>query len=69
MPDTRFVLLASERLPEMADIVLAFGTGAPFEEGPYFKGYCGEHISHHPGIEQKAGPIKYNCAYYVSYNR
>jgi hypothetical protein len=51
----------------MDDIVLAFRTGASVEEGPYFEGYCGEHISHHPGIEQKAGLFKYNGAYYVSY--
>jgi len=44
----------------MDDIVLAFRTSARLEEGPYFEGYCGEHISCHPGIEQKAGPFKYD---------
>jgi len=52
--------LASEGLPEMDEIVLAFETNSRLEEGPYFKGYFGEHISQHPGIEQKAGPFAYH---------
>jgi len=67
MTDTPFLLLASERLPEMDDIILAFRASAFVEEGPYFEGYCGEHISHHLGIEQKAGLFKYNGVYYASY--
>lgn len=67
MLDTPFLILASERLPEMDDVVLAFRTSASAKEGPYFEGYCGEHISHHPGIEQKAGSFRYDGKYYVSY--
>jgi hypothetical protein len=51
--------LASKGLPELDEIVLAFETNSGLEEGPYFEGYFGEHISQHPGTEQKAGPLVY----------
>jgi len=44
----------------MDEVVLAFRTNARLEEGPYFEGYFGEHISQHPGMEQKAGPFVYH---------
>lgn len=44
----------------MNEIVLAFGTNARLEEGPYFEGYFGEHISQHSDMEQKAGPFVYH---------
>lgn len=43
----------------MDEIVLAFRTNTRLEEGPYFEGYFGEHVSQHPGMEQKAGPFVY----------
>ena len=50
-------LPVSGRKHDINDIVLAFQSGAPFGPGPYFEGYCGDHVSQHPGKEQKAGPF------------
>ena len=50
-------LPASKRKHDLDDFVLAFQSAASFEPGPYFEGYCGEHVSQHPGKEQKAGPF------------
>jgi hypothetical protein len=50
-------LPVSGRKHDIDDIVLAFQSGAPFGPGPYFEGYCGDHVSQHPGKEQKAGPF------------
>ena len=50
-------LQASGRKPDLDNFVLAFQSAAPFGPGPYFEGYCGEHVSQHPGKEQKAGPF------------
>ena len=44
----------------MDEFVLAFETESRLEGGPYFEGYFGEHISQHPGTEQKAGPFVYH---------
>jgi len=50
-------LPASGRKPDLDDFVLRFQSAAPFGPGPYFEGYCGEHVSQHPGKEQRAGPF------------
>ena len=53
-------LTASGRLPDMENTVATFKSSRPFEEGPYFEGYFGEHVSQYPGLEQKAGAFIYH---------
>jgi len=59
-------LSASGRNPDIDNIVLAFQASAPFELGPYFEGYCGEHVSQYPGIEQKAGLFRPSGKFLIS---
>lgn len=54
---TNVFLPVSKKKPDLNDIVIVFQSGAPFGPCPYFKGYCGEHVSQYPGKEQKAGPF------------
>lgn len=53
--------IASGRLPEMDNLLDTFNiSGAP-KDCPYFEGYFGEHVSQHPGVEQRAGSFQHLC--------
>jgi len=39
----------------MGSITAPFLTSRPFEDGPYFEGYCGEHEYEYPGVVHLAG--------------
>ena len=45
----------------MANFLDAFNAGGALEDCPYFEGYFGEHVSQHPGIEQRAGSFQHLC--------
>ena len=56
--------LSSERLlirsvatcaPDMDGLRRQFRSTESTQRGPYFRGYCGEHVSEHCGIVQLAG--------------
>ncbi|KAF8058006.1 hypothetical protein FPV67DRAFT_1525424 [Lyophyllum atratum] len=49
--------LASGRKPPMLELQMTFNLNSAddAEPGPYFEGYCGEHSSDHPEVEQLSG--------------
>jgi hypothetical protein len=48
-------------LAEMDSFLDTFSIGDAREDCPYFEGYFGEHVSQHPGVEQRAGSFQHLC--------
>ena len=45
----------------MDALLVEFNIRGPLEDCPYFEGYFGEHVSQHPGVEQRAGSFQHLC--------